>query len=108
VGKIENATSFARQNIRSLALYISSNNIRHCCVSFNCQQISQKNKCECVSIADLASKLAQTLQSLENIYLVIDMDKLFPTNPSLAKASTFIPGATAHVSRDLMKKKKRE
>jgi hypothetical protein len=74
-------------------------------VSSNCQQIRQKNKYESVLTADLASKLAQTLQYPENICLIIDVDKPFPTNPPLAKASTFL-GATAHFYRGLMKRKK--
>ncbi|KAE9376634.1 hypothetical protein N431DRAFT_529798 [Stipitochalara longipes BDJ] len=74
--------SVARGNIRSIAFYVMSENLKY----------TRDDDPRRVQYMNWASRLKGMLQYLENVYLIIDVDRRFESMPPLSRAWRSIAG----------------
>ena len=78
---------FALGNIRSLAFYASANTLDSCKLCYTCKDNNHMLKVEY-----LATQIRETLPHLENIYLVLDVERKFGSRSPGMTVWRFIPG----------------
>jgi hypothetical protein len=93
-------SSFARQNIRSLAFYVSPDSKK--CDFFYWHDTGHGRG---AAIEQLAMKLQDKTAYLENIYLVLDGEGQFGSTPPPTKAWSFIPGLSSSGFRGSLKER---
>lgn len=86
--RLKNLSSFARQNIRSIAFYVSPDNHKRS-DSFYWYDAGHGHGS---AIENLAKRLEKISPYLENIFLVMHGDGQFGSAPPPTKAWSFIPG----------------
>jgi hypothetical protein len=79
-------SSFVLGNIRSLAFYASANTLDSCKLYYTC-----KDNNHILKVEHLATQLRETLPHLENIYLVLGVERKFGSTPPGTTAWRLIP-----------------
>jgi hypothetical protein len=79
-------SSFVLGNIRSLAFYPSANTLDSCKLCYTC-----KDNNHILKVEHLATQLRETLPHLENIYLVLGVERKFGSTPPGTTAWRLIP-----------------